>query len=144
MLVGTAQERLCPPYRIPYAALTLARKPSTALRSMPDWLSSSRAFDSTSEAALPVGIWKVEFTNGVVEECDIFKFDGNGHVFVAEPQRRKPGTMVAKEGSFVLTFTDDRVERWTPVGKRFIVEHWFPASRLPAATPVLGIAERAN
>ena len=37
-----------------YAALTLARKPSTALRSMPDWLSSSRAFDSTSEAALPV------------------------------------------------------------------------------------------
>ncbi len=32
----------------------MARKPSTALRSMPDWLSSSRAFDSTSEAALPV------------------------------------------------------------------------------------------
>ena len=37
-----------------YAARTLARKPSTALRSMPDWLSSSRALLSTSVAALPV------------------------------------------------------------------------------------------
>ena len=36
------------------AARTLARKPSTALRSMPDWVSSSRAFASTSDAALPV------------------------------------------------------------------------------------------
>jgi hypothetical protein len=32
----------------------LVRKPSTALRSMPDWLSSSRALESTSPAALPV------------------------------------------------------------------------------------------
>src|SRR5947209_10686163 len=37
-----------------YAARTLARKLSTALRSAPDWLSSSRALVSTSVAAAPV------------------------------------------------------------------------------------------
>jgi len=39
---------------MPYAARTLTRNSSTALRSMPDWVSSSRAFASTSDAALPV------------------------------------------------------------------------------------------
>jgi hypothetical protein len=43
----------------------------------------------------------------------------------------------------VITFNDDRVERWTAVGDRFVVEHWFPASRVPVVAPVLGIAERA-
>ena len=47
---------LCPAAtRVPaYAARTLTRNSSTALRSMPDWVSSSRAFASTSDAALPV------------------------------------------------------------------------------------------
>jgi hypothetical protein len=40
----------------PYAARTLTRNSSTALRSMPDWVSSSRAFASTSDAALPVAV----------------------------------------------------------------------------------------
>ena len=54
-LGGTARERLCPPYGPAcYAARTLTRNSSTALRSMPDWVSSSRAFASTSDAALPV------------------------------------------------------------------------------------------
>jgi hypothetical protein len=39
---------------MPYAARTLPRNSSTALRSMPDCVSSSRAFASTSDAALPV------------------------------------------------------------------------------------------
>ncbi|MGY3487559.1 hypothetical protein ACVW1C_005442 [Bradyrhizobium sp. USDA 4011] len=43
-----------PPCVIRYAARTFCRNSSTALRSMPDWVSSSRAFDSTSLAALPV------------------------------------------------------------------------------------------
>ena len=30
--------------------------PSTALRNMPDWVSSSRALESTSEAARPVAV----------------------------------------------------------------------------------------
>ncbi len=36
-----------------YAALTLTKNSSTALRSMPDWLSSSFALASTSDAAVP-------------------------------------------------------------------------------------------
>ena len=34
----------------------MAEKPSTALRSIPDWLSSSRALASTSLAAVPVAL----------------------------------------------------------------------------------------
>jgi hypothetical protein len=92
-------------------------------------------------ADLPVGRWSVAFANGVTEVCDI----GNGgEASVEEPRRRANGTAVVEGGSVVITFNDDRVERWTPVGRRFVVEHWYPASRLPTATPVLGIGERAE
>jgi hypothetical protein len=91
------------------------------------------------QATLPVGNWNVEFANGVVETCRI----GNGgESTVEEPRRGAHGMAVAEAGSVVITFNDDRVERWTSVGKRFVVEHWFPASRLPTVTPVLGIAQR--
>ena len=93
-------------------------------------------------AGAPIGEWKVEFANGVTELCDVFTFDGEGHATVEEPQRRSRGRVVANGGSVVMTFNDDRVERWTPVGNRFLVEHWFPGSRRAAVTPVLGIAER--
>ena len=96
------------------------------------------AKDSSRESALPVGKWKVEFANGVVEECRI----GNGgEAYVEEPRRRSGGNAVAQDGAVVVTSHDDRVERWTPVGRRFVVEHWFPGSRVPTGTPVLGIAE---
>jgi hypothetical protein len=96
--------------------------------------------DAPREAALPVGKWNVEFANGVKEACDI----GNGgETTVEEPGRRSAGRAEVKGGSVVITFDDDRVERWTPVGQRYVVEHWFPASRAFVATPVLGIAERA-
>jgi len=96
------------------------------------------AKDPPRESALPVGKWKVEFANGVVEECRI----GNGgEAYVEEPRRRSGGNAVVQESAVVVTFHDDRVERWTPVGRRFVVEHWFPGSRVPTGTPVLGIAE---
>jgi len=41
-------------FRQDYAARTLTKNSSTALRNMPDWVSSSRALASTSDAALPV------------------------------------------------------------------------------------------
>jgi hypothetical protein len=47
------------------------------------------------------------------------------------------------EGAVVIAFDDDRVERWTPIGQRIVVEHWYPADSFPCATPVLGIAHRA-
>jgi hypothetical protein len=62
----------------------------------------------------------------------------------AEPGRRCVGMAVVKGGSVVITWNDDRVERWTPVGKRYVVEHWFPAAQVPVATPVLGNAERTD
>jgi hypothetical protein len=98
------------------------------------------AGDDALEAALPVGRWNVAFANGVVEECRVG--DG-GEASVQEPLRASPGRAVVKGDSVVITFDDDRVERWTPAGKRFLVEHWFPGSRFPAAIPVRGVAERA-
>jgi hypothetical protein len=87
----------------------------------------------------PAGRWSVTFSNGVNEVCTI----GNGgESVVEEPQRSSNGTAEFSGRSIVITFNDDRVERWTPVGGRFVVEHWFPGSRLPVTTPVLGIAER--
>lgn len=86
-----------------------------------------------------VGKWQVEFANGVSQICEIGK---SGETTVVEPQRKSRGKGVVQGASIVITFDDDRVERWTPVGKRQVVEHWFPGLQFPAATPVLGIAER--
>jgi hypothetical protein len=103
------------------------------------WRDVSAKDSNSSEAVLPVGTWRVEFSNGVIEECRI----GNGgESSVEEPRRRSNGMAVVKSDSVVITFNDDRVERWTSVGKRLVVEHWFPGSRYPTAPPVLGIADR--
>jgi hypothetical protein len=94
-----------------------------------------------SGAALPVGKWQIEFTNGVTEVCWV----GNGgEVTVDEPRRGSNGLAVVRGGSIMMTFQDDRVERWTPVGRRFVVEHWYPGSQVPSGAPVLGIADRTE
>jgi hypothetical protein len=98
-----------------------------------------RATDELPRSGLPVGKWSVEFSNGVREVCAVS--DG-GECTVYEPRRAANGVAEVQGGSVVLRFQDDRVERWTPVGTRFVVEHWYPASRLPITSPVLGIAER--
>jgi predicted acyl esterase len=49
---------------------------------------------------------------------------------------------VVQGESAVMKFEDDRVERWTRDGERLVAEHWFPSSQFPAATPVVGIAQR--
>jgi hypothetical protein len=96
--------------------------------------------DRPPQTALPVGKWKVEFANGVTEVVGV----GNGgESSVEEPRRRCVGMAAVKGNAVVITFGDDRVERWTPVGPRYVVEHWFPASQVPVTAPVLGIAERA-
>jgi len=94
-----------------------------------------------SKETLPVGRWRVEFANSVKETVSV----GNGgESTVEEPQRRCLGIAEVKGASVVILFGDDRIERWTPVGQRYVVEHWFPASRLPVTTPVVGIAEHAR
>jgi hypothetical protein len=84
------------------------------------------------------GKWRVEFANGVVETC---AFD-QGRATEAEPLRQSTGKPLPTDGSFVIAFEDDRTERWTAVGKKWVVEHWFPSSAYPAGRPVVGIARR--
>jgi hypothetical protein len=87
---------------------------------------------------IPAGKWVVTFRNGVVETC---KVGQDGMVSVREPMRSSRGKGESKDDAIVVPFEDGRVERWTPVGKRFVVEHWFPASAYPAGARVLGIAD---
>jgi hypothetical protein len=96
---------------------------------------------SMSEAGLPIGRWNVEFTNGVTEKCVVCK---EGIATVVEPRRTSGGKAAVDANSAVITFDDDRVERWTRVAERFVVQHWYPGSRFPNGTPVLGIAERVK
>ncbi len=91
------------------------------------------------ERSLPAGEWSVEFANGVVETCEIRK---DGTATESEPLRKSDGKAVDKDGAIVIVFDDDRTERWTPVGKRMVVEHWYPSSKFPCGTPVRGIADR--
>jgi hypothetical protein len=88
--------------------------------------------------AAPAGKWRVKFANGVVETC---AFD-QGTATETEPLRQSTGKPEAQDGSFVIAFGDDRAERWTPVGKRWVVEHWYPSAAYPAGRPVVGIASR--
>lgn len=91
---------------------------------------------------LPVGRWSVEFANGVTEVCEIRK---DGTASVVEPVQISGGKAVVSGSSVVIVFDNGRIQRWTPVGKRLVVEHWFPGSQFPTATPgVLGIAERVQ
>ena len=89
---------------------------------------------------LPTGKWQVEFANGVIEVC---AFDDNQATEV-EPLRSSNGKATIKNGAVVIAFEDDRTERWTKVGKRWVVEHWCPSSAFPCGKPVLGIAEKSQ
>jgi hypothetical protein len=89
---------------------------------------------------LPVGLWRVEFENGVVESCEVRK---DGSATVVEPLRSSRGkATVNARGVVVIVCEDDRTERWSPDGKRMKVEHWFPSSQYPAGKAVNGIARR--
>jgi len=90
------------------------------------------------ERDLPVGKWSVEFSNGVVEKVEVKR---DGAVSVTEPARASDGRVTPLGGTFLFVCEDGRVERWTPVGKRMVVEHWASADEFPSAAPVRGIAE---
>jgi hypothetical protein len=104
---------------------------------------ATRAADAAIKRQLAAfkGKWNVEFTNGVKEMCQIRT---DRMASVAEPLRTSNGKVEIKDGSVVIVYQDARVERWTPVGKRMVVEHWHPGAPFPSATPVLGIADGAR
>ena len=86
-----------------------------------------------------VGQWTVRFANGVVEACEV---RADGTASVAEPNRSSVGQVRPRGGAIVITFKDDRVERWSTSAEGVVVEHWFPASGYPSGAKVLGIATR--
>lgn len=88
---------------------------------------------------VPDGRWRVEFANGVVETCRV-RTDETAAV--SEPLRASPGQWKLVGRAVVITFADDRVERWTKDGDRGRVEHWYPAAAYPARPPVVGTARR--
>ena len=94
----------------------------------------------TPAIALPVGKWNLTFANGVQQTCEIRR---DGTATVAEPLRSSEGKTFVQGLTAKLKFADNRVERWTPVGDRFVVEHWGVAAGFPHAKPVLGIAEKS-
>lgn len=111
-------------------------------RLLPDCLVSfSPRTPAELAARMPVGKWSVTFANGVRQTCEIRE---DGAASVVEPRRTSKGKAVLNGESIVVTFEDERAERWTPVAERLVVEHWYPAVRVPVSTPVLGIAERVN
>ncbi len=83
--------------------------------------------------------WRAEFANGVVQT---YTLGGDGSATVDAGAWHDTGTVEKGDGYFIVRFTEDRAERWTRVGDRMVVEHWFPASRLPTEPPVMGIAEQ--
>jgi hypothetical protein len=112
---------------------------SVSLADSPGSRPRSAAPNNSPDPRLPVGLWSIEFSNGVVESCDVTR---RGAAVVSEPARKASGHATPTVGAVLITFEDDRIERWTPVGERYVVEHWFPGSQFPPAAPVLGIAER--
>ena len=84
-----------------------------------------------------VGRWTVSFANGVVEACDV---RADWTACESEPKRSADGKAELKDNALVIRFADDRVERWTAIDKRMVVEHFFPGGEYPAGSRVLGIA----
>ena len=97
---------------------------------------------SVSESvAMPVGTWHIEFSNGVKEVCQI---DKEGAASLVEPKRETDGKAAVKGSVILVVFRDDRVERWTPVGQKMVVERWPAIADYQAGKPILGIAERTT
>lgn len=91
-----------------------------------------------TKGTLPVGRWQITFINGVIEKC-VVKADGSAHE--SEPLRESAGKAVVQDNSAIITFDDDRVERWTIIDGQMIVEHWCPASAYPTSQSVVGVAK---
>jgi hypothetical protein len=95
----------------------------------------------TPDPTLPLGTWRVEFTNGVIEKCDI---SADGVASVVEPLRSSPGKWTVRDKAVVIASDDNRTERWTQVDGKWLVEHWCPSSEFPHGHAVAGVAKRVR
>jgi hypothetical protein len=83
------------------------------------------------------GSWTVTFANGVYQWSDI---GSDRTVSVLESRRRSAGRVELRDGFTLVVYDDDRLERWTRVAHKAVVEHWYPATAYPAKAPVVGVA----
>jgi len=90
-------------------------------------------------AEIPVGSWRVAFSNGVIQNCEIL---ASGKTTVVQPRRTSEGTAVVKDGTIEILYQDDRLERWSLKGDDMVVEHWHPSSDMATAPAVTGVATR--
>jgi hypothetical protein len=119
------------------AAVALSIAGLTTLTSAKD----PAALSAMPGSKWPIGVWRVEFANGVAQTSDVAQ---DGTASVVEPGRSSPGKVIASGRAVMIVFEDDRIERWTPVGNRQIVEHWGSTAQWPTSPPVLGIADRTE
>jgi hypothetical protein len=91
-----------------------------------------------ADRAPPVGKWTVEFANGVFEKVEIKK---DGTATVTEPARTSDGKVTATQDTYLFVCEDGRIDRWTPVGKWMVVEHWASLDQTANGPPVRGIAD---
>lgn len=91
----------------------------------------------TADKSHPVGIWRVQFANGVIQTSEN-KMDGPA--WVTEPGRTSPGKWNVENGAIIIRFDDDRLERWTKVENGWKVEHWCPSRAFPEGSPEVGVA----
>jgi len=94
---------------------------------------------AASTAKLPVGSWRVTFSNGVVQNCEI---QANGMANVVQALRTSDGRAEVKGDSIEIRYDDDRFERWTMKGDEMVVHHWHPIESASEKPPVVGTAQR--
>ncbi len=88
---------------------------------------------------LPLGQFRVVFSNGVVEDCE-FRADLSAQA-VEQGLRNSGGTMALEKGAAEVRYLDRRVERWTLEHDQWKVIHWASLEDFDAAKPpVAGVA----
>jgi hypothetical protein len=97
--------------------------------------------DPTGEIAAWVGRWNTEFANGIHEEHEL-RPDGTVTVRNIEQNWSCEGRMTFDGQQVTITYDNERIERWTPVGSRMVLEHWRPASQIPIQPALFGIGTR--
>lgn len=82
-------------------------------------------------AALPIGDWRVaSHEQGKHTVCE-YRVDGG--TFLARNAERVARTgRVVRDGDGWRLETEGQIERWSPVGERFLVEIWNPPAAIPA------------
>ncbi len=80
------------------------------------------------------GVWDVRYTNKVRRT---YRFD-RGKVSYVSPDEKQDQIQMRSQGAQILLnfVTENKVERWTFVGNKAIVEHFNPGNDFPKGRPV--------